>query len=196
MKIIRLKLVFLSLVIGIASASGSVLITTFGNADPPTFTINTDFTSLATTQNASLIEFTGNANQELDGGFQDVDISQFSDMVRLSGSLSSAAPSANISIDLFSGASFGRYEGSSWSDFSSQGFVDLSFQSSSGQFNTNAVDGFLLRGTGLNTESLNGQFTSLQAIPEPSSYTTIAGLLGLAYAVCRRRRRCGSMTST
>lgn len=39
----------------------------------------------------------------------------------------------------------------------------------------------------------NGDLT---AIPEPSSYATIVGLLGLAYAVSRRRRRSSSLASS
>ena len=176
------------LAIGI-QGNASVVLTTFGSSSAPTFEVS-EFTSLTTNQNADSIEFNGFASQELDGTFSAVDISGFSDLVRLSGSLTSDAPATDISVDLFSGTSdFGRYGGSDWSDFKSQGFVSLSLESTGGTFDPSNVNAFLLRGTGTPSQALDGQFTNLQAIPEPSAYATILGLLGLGCAVfCRRRR--------
>ena len=165
---------------------GQSVLFNFGTED---FTeINFTTNDFSITQTATDVSISGNAGSSL------------------AGTLSSAISIEGISTITISGNSFvgvGDFDGNffdannnaatfsngSFDDLATSGISSLIFSSADTGFNPQNVTGFQLAGGGSPGSTVSGTLTTTAAIPEPSAYATILGLLGLGYAVfCRRRR--------
>lgn len=177
-----------------ASLGHAVTLTSFGNVDTPTFVVlgGSGFTP---TQGASSLQIVGNDGETLSGDFgsavdASIDVGAATDLY-LSGSIVSA-PATTFTIRLFDGEFDSiDYIGGSWVDVSSDGFSVLSLSGANAAFDATNIIGLDLITNGLGSNAIDATLTDLTfggAVPEPSTYATLAGLCALGYVMVRRRK--------
>jgi hypothetical protein len=190
-----MKYVYLILAIASASIAQAVQITGFGTGD---------FTQLlpfgADSQNSTSYTISGTDSGSLYGSLN-TPISSFGSVANLylTGTLTFATnPAVNFQIGVYDSDGDGRLYLANWSDFATSGVeqeIILSFSgldnSGTGGF-SNTVSTVALIGGGSGTFAINFNLNNLattSAVPEPSTYGALFGIVALGFCALRRRRK-------
>ena len=168
--------------------SAAVTITNFGTSSWTTQTFGNDFTP--SSQTGSSIDIAGNASNTFAGLVTSVDISGFTTSLTLTGSSFAATSAGAFTITLFDSAftNTAVFSGGSFSDLFNSGSTTLSFSSDNG-VDFADISAVSLVGSGAPSTAVSGTLSGLTAVPEPSAYAAIAGVLVLGFTAVRRRRR-------
>jgi MYXO-CTERM domain-containing protein len=178
-----------------SSAEAAVTLTSFGTSAFIVDDENTGFNK-PIPQTGSSVQIVGSdQNGALSGGFasggvaSNIDITNNSSILTLTGSTTSA-PSSLFNILLFdSTGKKATYTGGSWTTLTG-GSTTLSFSSSASGFNFSSIAGMTLLAAGSGSPinaTLTGLSAGVAAAPEPSR--AVLGMLGLGFVALRRRRR-------
>lgn len=174
--------------------AASVALTGFGSAE------FTDAGSSSFIQTSTTTQYNGNDQTgTFLGTFSPVDITEFTASVTLTVTLSGTNPASNFVLQLWDGGSEFRDYSGNWGSFSLGVPTTVMLTATTpaiGSFNTSTVQGMqlLLGGSGnpLNVTFDNLTANSSAAVPEVSTYASLAGTAGLIFAMARRRRSTGT----
>jgi hypothetical protein len=168
-----------------ALSANAQLITEFGTGQ-----FSNDFTDFTTSQTASAFTISGPDNgSALVGSFTAVPVPTFATSKLVLVATVTTNPSSAFTVELAdSNGNTAVYTGN-WSSFTTgvPSTVDLTFASDSGFDGTATAIAFSTGGSGSNLAASLDSLT-LTAIPEPSTYASIAGVAMLGFVAYRRRR--------
>lgn len=171
--------------------AASVLLTGFGSTEIA------DGGSSSFIQTGTTTQFIGSDQTgSFLGTFSPVDITGFTSSITLTATVSGTNPASNFTLQLWDGGSNFRDYSGNWSAFPVGVPTSVIFTADTppvGVFNVTTVSGvqFLFGGAGgtLNVTFDSLTANSINAIPEPSTCAVLAGLAGLGWTLCRRRRQ-------
>jgi len=180
-------LALLFALVSAVSLSAGVFITSFGSDD------FADLSSPSLVQTASTGRFEGDLLTAYIGGdFASVDITGFTGALALTATVWEN-PATGFQLWLYDSEFNSYVYDGNWSDFTTgaESTVVLNAQvGQTGAFDFTQVQGLdFFFDAGLGGETFNVTFDTLSAVPEPSTYAVLAGLVCLGYGVIRRRRK-------
>jgi hypothetical protein len=186
-----MKFITLLLSVGLLGASchAQVLtITGFGTGD---FTVVNDFSAnIAVTQTATTLTIVGNdQTSALAGTFAQFDMTGYMGGIDLAASVSGTNPGTHFTLTLYDSANNpAEFHGNLGSFSSAISVLTLSPGAVGVFMPTNVVAMVLSFGGAGSSLTMTLDALTVGAIPEPSTYAAIIGLLALGYVAYRRRQ--------
>ena len=188
MKVTKIKAVILTVaLIGFNNLS-AVNITGFGVDD---FTIVEDFTTFSAMPNADFVSISGSPMSSLAGLLPVQSNITGLNVLELSGTFTSGAGSFSIVLldSSLNDAVRAVFMGGSYDDLVSNGLSTLTLDSFTDSFVFSEVSAITIAGGGSVGSLVSGNFDQLNAVPEPSTYALLAGVIALGFIIVRRRCR-------